>query len=188
MPPADPALAAPAELGPVVFTEDQIRHRVAEMAADLSTDYVDKKPVIIGVLAGTVMFMADLLRALTVPVEVDFLAISRFGPPEETHGAVRVLKDLEIPLAGRHAVVVEVLVDTGFTLSHILGTLRARGPVSVRVCALLNRRQRRLINVPLDYVGFDAPDDFLVGYGMHYRQQYRQLPYIASCRVDNTLS
>src|SRR3990170_1200264 len=187
MRPVDLTQPGSAGLGPVVFSEDQIRERVAELAADLSRDYIDKMPVIIGVLTGTVMFMADLLRALSIPAEVDFMAISRFGPPQETHGAVRVLKDLEIPLGGRHAVLVEDLVDTGFTLSHVLGTFRARGPASVRVCALLSRPQRRLIEVPLDYVGFDAPDDFLVGYGMHYRQQYRQLPYIASCRVNGVL-
>lgn len=174
-------------LAPVVFSEDQIRQRVAELAAELSTDYIDKNPVIIGILTGTVMFMADLLRMLTIPVEVDFMAISRFGPPQQTHGAVRVLKDLEIPLGGRHAVLVEDLVDTGLTLSHIRETLQARGPASLRACALLSRPQRRLIEVPLDYVGFDAPDDFLVGYGMHYRQQYRQLPYIAACRVNGTV-
>ncbi len=187
MQPGDSARPALTQLGPVVFGEDQIRHRVAELAADLSTDYIDKNPVVIGVLTGTVMFMADLLRMLTIPVEVDFMAISRFGPPQQTHGAVRVLKDLEIPLGGRHAVLVEDLVDTGLTLSHILGTLQARGPASLRVCALLSRPQRRLIKVPLDYVGFDAPDDFLVGYGMHYRQQYRQLPYIAACRVNGAV-
>jgi hypoxanthine phosphoribosyltransferase len=181
--PADRAPSGSFDLGPVVFSEDQIRTRVTQLASDLSRDYRDKNPVIIGVLTGTVMFIADLLRAMTVPVEVDFTAISRFGPPERTHGAVRVLKDLEIPLSGRHAVLVEDLVDTGFTLSHILGSLQARGPASVRVCALLSRPQRRLIDVPLDYLGFEAPDDFLVGYGMHYRQQFRQLPYIASCRL-----
>jgi hypoxanthine phosphoribosyltransferase len=184
MQPGDSDRSGSAELGRVVFSEDQIRHRVAELAADLSADYIRKTPVIIGILTGTVMFIADLLRMLTIPVEVDFMAISRFGPPQQTHGAVRVLKDLEIPLGGRHAVLVEDLVDTGFTLSHILGTLQARGPASLRVCALLSRPQRRLIEVPLDYVGFDAPDDFLVGYGMHYRQQHRQLPYIATCRVN----
>jgi hypoxanthine phosphoribosyltransferase len=177
----------PGTLGPVVFNQDQIRERVVALAADLSRDYRDGMPVIIGVLTGTVMFVADLVRALSIPVEVDFMAISRFGPPRETHGAVRVLKDLEIPLAGRHAVLVEDLVDTGFTLSHILGTLNARGPSSVRVCTLLSRPQRRLIDVPLEYVGFDAPDDYLVGYGLHYRQQFRQLPYIASCRVNGTV-
>jgi len=187
MRPLDLTQPASTALGPVVFSEEQIRSRVAELAADLSRDHIGEIPVIIGVLTGTVMFMADLLRAISIPVEVDFMAISRFGPSRETHGAVRVLKDLEIPLGGRHAVLVEDLVDTGFTLSHILGTIRARGPASVRVCALLSRPQHRLIEVPLDYVGFDAPDDFLVGYGMHYRQQYRQLPYIASFRVNGAL-
>jgi hypoxanthine phosphoribosyltransferase len=188
MQPGDAGRPVLAELGPVVFTEDQIRLRVAELAADLSADYADKNPVLIGILTGTVMFMADLLRMLTIPVEVDFMAISRFGPAQETHGAVRVLKDLEIPLGGRDAVLVEDLVDTGLTLSHVLGTLQTRGPASLRVCALLSRPQRRSVEVPLDYIGFDAPDDFLVGYGMHYRQQYRQLPYIAVCRVDEPIS
>src|SRR3990172_5165651 len=137
MRPIDATQLASTTLGPVVFSEGQIRNRVGELAADLSRDHIDKNPVVIGVLTGTVMFMADLLRAISIPVEMDFMAISRFGPTRETHGGVRVLKDLEIPLGGRHAVLVEDLVDTGFTLSHVLEIIRARGPASVRVCALL---------------------------------------------------
>ena len=125
MRPIDLTQPASTALGPVVFSQEQIRSRVVELAADLSRDHIGEIPVIIGVLTGTVMFMADLLRAISIPVEVDFMAKSRFGPSRETHGAVRILKDLEIPLGGRHAVLVEDLVDTGFTLSHTLGTIRA---------------------------------------------------------------
>jgi len=187
MQPADRTLPGATGLGPVVFSRDQIRNRVAELGAAISKDYTGGTPVVIGVLTGTVMFVADLLRAMTIPVEVDFMSISRFGPPGETLGAVRVLKDLEIPIGGRDAILVEALVDTGFTLSHMLSALQARRPTSLRVCTLLSRPQRRLIEVPLDHVGFEAPDEFLVGYGLQYRGQFRQLPHIASYSPDDVL-
>lgn len=177
---ADRTLPSAAGLGPIVFNQDQIHNRVAELGMAISRDHPGRPLVIIGVLTGTVMFVADLLRALEIPVEVDFISISRFGPPSKTHAGVRVLKDLEMPLSGRHAILVETLVDTGFTLSHLLAALRARHPSSLRVCALLSRSQRRLVDVPLDFVGFEAPDENLVGYGLHYQGQFRHLPYIAS--------
>jgi hypoxanthine phosphoribosyltransferase len=167
------------EVGPILLSETQIQARIAELGAQISRDYAGKELVLIGILKGVVLFMADLLRALEVPAIVDFMSISRFGPSEETRGAARLLKDLDLTIEGREVLVVEILIDTGFTLSYMLRTLSARLPASLGVCVLLDRPKRRLIDVPLDYVGFEAPEDFLVGYGLHYREKYRQLPYIA---------
>lgn len=167
------------ELGLVVFSEDQIQARVAEIGEAISREYAGKDLVLVGVLTGPFMFMADLVRNLTIPAAIDFMAISRFGLPEETQGAVRILKDLDISLDRRHVILVDDFIDTGFTLHYLLRSLRARRPASTAICVLLNRPQRRLIDVPLRFVGFEAPDDFLVGYGLHYNQQYRQLPYLA---------
>ncbi len=174
----------PEGVGPIVYSEAQIQRRVAGLARAIDADHPGRELVVIGVLTGTVIFVADLLRALSVPTVVDFLAISRFGPSRETHGAVRLIKDLETRITGRSVLLVENFVDTGFTLHYLLNTLRARQPESLRVCALLDRPQRRLIDVSLDYVGFEPSDDFLIGYGLHYRQQYRQLPYIAKLDVE----
>ncbi len=173
----DPALRV--GLGPIVYSREQIEARVAQMAAAISRDYAGKQLVLIGVLKGIVLFMADLLRELAVPAAVDFIAISRFGPPQESRGAVRLLKDLDLPLAGRHALLVENIVDTGFTMSYLMRALHARHPASLAVCVLLDRSRRRLIDVELDYVGFEAPEDFLVGYGLGHHERYRQLPFIA---------
>jgi hypoxanthine phosphoribosyltransferase len=168
-----------AGVGPILIPEAQIQSRVAELGAQISRDYAGKDLVLIGILKGVVLFMADLLRALEIPAIVDFMSISRFGPSEETRGAARLLKDLDLAIEGRDVLVVEILIDTGFTLSYMLRTLSARLPASLGVCVLLDRPKRRLIDVPLDYVGFEAPEDFLVGYGLHFREMYRQLPYIA---------
>jgi hypoxanthine phosphoribosyltransferase len=169
----------PPGVGPVVFSETQIQARVAELGETISHDYAGMDLVLIGILKGIVFFMADLLRTLSIPVIVDFMSISRFGPSAETRGAARLLKDLDLSLEGRHALIVEIIVETGFTLSYMLRTLQARQPASLGVCVLLDRPTHRLIDVPLNYIGFEAPEEFIVGYGLHYRDKYRQLPYIA---------
>lgn len=181
----EPELPLPPNVGPVAFTQAQIQNRVAELGGAISRDYAGEDLVLVGILKGIVLFMADLLRATHIPVSVDFMAISRFGPPEESRGAARLLKDLDVPIKGRHVLLVEDIVDTGFTLSYLRRTLRARYPTSLDTCALLDRPKRRLIDVPLKYIGFEAPEEFLVGYGLHFREQYRQLPYIAYFHPEN---
>ena len=175
----EPRLSLPPGVGPVVFSQEHIQERVGELAIRISQDYAGQELVLIGILKGIVLFLADLLRALTIPAIVDFMSISRFGPSTETHGAARLLKDLDISLEGRHALVVENIVDTGFTLSYLLRTLKAREPASLEVCTLLNRSRMRVMDIPIKYVGFEAPDEFIVGYGHHFEERYRQLPFIA---------
>lgn len=181
---AEPGPAFLTGVGSVVFSTAQIQERVAQLGEQISRDYAGQELVLIGILKGTLMFLADLLRTLTVPAAVDFMAISRFGPSSETGGAARLLKDLDLSLADRHALVVEDIVDTGFTLSYLLRTLKARHPASLEVCVLLNRPRRRMIDLPLKYVGFEAPDEFIVGYGLHVEERFRQLPYIALYHPD----
>jgi hypoxanthine phosphoribosyltransferase len=169
----------PGEIGPVLFSEAEIRQRVGQLGAQISQDYAGKDLVVIGVLKGVVIFMADLLRALTIPVAVDFLAISRYGPTEQTRGVVNLTKDLNETLAGRHVLFVEDIIDTGFTTHYIRRNLLLREPASFEICTLLNRPRRRIIELKLAYVGFEIPDYFVVGYGLDYKEWYRNLPYIA---------
>lgn len=170
--------AWPGDIGSVFLSEAQIQQRVAELGAQISRDYAGKDLVVVGVLKGVIFFMADLLRAMTIPVTVDFLAISRYGPTEQTHGVVNLTKDLSEPLAGRHVLFIEDIVDTGFTTHFIKQTLLLREPASFNICVLLNRTRRRIIEVELAYIGFEIPDYYLVGYGLDIEEQYRNLPYI----------
>lgn len=165
--------------GAVVFSQGQIGDAVRRMAAEIARDHQGQEPVVIGVLPGAIFLLADLVRAMDLPLQVDAIAISRFGPPEETGGVVHVQRDIEADINGRPVLLVEDIVDTGLTVHHLLGTLIPRKPSSIRVAALLERPQRRLIRVPLHYVGFQAPDDFLVGFGLGHEGRFRQLPYIA---------
>jgi hypoxanthine phosphoribosyltransferase len=168
----------PGDIGPILLTEDQIQRRVAELGAQISQDYAGKDLVVVGILKGVVFFMADLLRAMTLPVTVDFLAISRYGPAAETHGVVKLTKDLSEPLAGRHVLFVEDIVDSGFTTHFIMRTLSLRDPASLNVCIFLNLPRLRIIDIKPAYVGFEIPDTYVVGYGLDYKEQYRNLRYI----------
>ncbi|MFQ5942531.1 MAG: hypoxanthine phosphoribosyltransferase [Anaerolineales bacterium] len=165
-------------LGEVVYSEAQIQTRVSELAAEISSDYAEQELYLIGILKGVLFFLADLMRELTTPSIVDFMAISRFGPSANSHGEARLLKDLDISLENRHALVVDNIVDSGFTLSYLMRTLQARNPASLEVCVLLNRPRRRLIDLPIKYVGFEAPDQFMVGYGLGMDERLRQLSNI----------
>ncbi|GMR11232.1 MAG: hypoxanthine phosphoribosyltransferase [Anaerolineae bacterium] len=176
---AEGQLESSSGLGEVIYSEAQIRARVAELGAEISHDYEGLELCLIGILKGALFFLADLMRALTIPSIVDFMAISRFGPPSNTHGEARLLKDLDISLENRHALVIDNIVDTGFTLSYLMRALQARNPASLEVCVFLNRPRRRLIDLPLKYIGFEAPDEFMVGYGLGLDERLRQLPYIA---------
>jgi hypoxanthine phosphoribosyltransferase len=168
----------------VVFSEETIHRRVAELGAQISEDYRQRNPLLVGVLKGVVFFMTDLMRAITIPAGMDFMAISRYDPYQKSKGAVRLIKDLEESVEGRHLIFVEDVIDTGLTLSYLLRVLRARGPASLEVCVLFDKAQRRLVDVPLKYKGFDLGDRFAVGYGLDYREAYRHLPYVAELRPE----
>ena len=173
-------------LGRIILSEAAIQGRVTELAAQISADYGGRNPLLIGVLRGVVFFMSDLLRAITIPVRLDFIAISRYDPQGQGKGKgpVRLVKDLEETIEGQHLIFVEDVIDTGLTLSYLLRLLRARGPASIEVCTLFNKPEHRLANIPLKYTGFDLPDRFVVGYGLDYREAYRHLPYVAELRPE----
>jgi hypoxanthine phosphoribosyltransferase len=166
-------------LGRVLFSEAVLRQRVGELGQQISRDYAGLDPLVVGVLKGVMFFMSDLLRTLTLPVHVDFMAISRYHPGQAAKGPVRLTKDLDEPVEGRHVLFVEDVIDTGLTLSYLLRNLRARVPASLEVCTLFDKPQRRLTDLPLRYKGFDLPDRFVVGYGLDYKEAYRHLPYVA---------
>jgi hypoxanthine phosphoribosyltransferase len=179
------ALVAPghADIGEVVFTREQIRRRVAQLGRKISRDYAGRPLCLVTILKGGIFFVADLARALTLPVTLDFLAISSYGPGHQT-GEVRLTKDLDESIVDRHVLIVEDVVDTGLTLGYIHRNLQRRRPASLKVCIFLDRPHRRLVDLPIDYVGFELPDRFVVGYGLDWRGQYRHLPHIACLRSE----
>lgn len=163
----------------VIFTSEEIRGALARMGGEISRDYAGLDPVLVGVLSGVVLAMADLLRQITIPVTVDFMAISHYVGSEGT-GPVRITKDLDHAITGRHVLFVEDVVDTGLTLDYLLRTLRTRQPASLKVCVLFDRPYRRLIDFPLDYRGLELPDRFVVGYGLDVNGYYRNLPFVGA--------
>lgn len=167
------------DIGRIILSSDQIRAKVDEIGQAISRDYSGRNPLLVGVLKGVLVFMADLLRAITIPVEVDFMAVSNYSPEARASGIVRLEKDLEEPLEGRHVIFVEDVIDTGLTLSYLLRSLRERNPTSLEICTLFNRPHHRLIDIPLKYKGFDLPERFVIGYGLDYREKYRNLPFVA---------
>ena len=166
-------------LGDVLFSAEQIASRIRELGEAISREYAGRDLVLAGVLRGAAFFLVDLARALTIPAAVDFIAISSYGPNSKASGVVRIVKDLEEEIAGRHLLVVEDIVDTGLTLGYLLRILRERGPASLQVCTLLDRSVRRIVDHPIAYRGFEVPDRFVVGYGLDYQQRYRSLPFIS---------
>ncbi len=166
------------DIAEILIPTDRIQTRVQELGTAISEDYAGRDLLLVGILKGMAIFMADLLRAITIPVSVDYLATSHYGPASHTLGVVRIVKDLDSPIEGRHVLFVEDMIDTGLTLGYILRHLRAMAPASLEVCALFNKPVRRLIDIPIAYKGFDLPDCFVVGYGLDYRQHYRNLPFI----------
>lgn len=167
----------------VILDEETIQTTVRAMGAQISRDYAGLQPILVGVLNGVVMFMADLLRAISIPVAVDFMAISHYGTGGQ--GSVRILKDLDGPITGRHVLFVEDVIDTGLTLDYLLRTLRTRQPASLKVCVLFDRPYRRLIDIPLDYRGLELPDEFVVGYGLDANDYFRNLPLIATLKANH---
>ena len=171
-----------ADVEEVLLTEEQIHARVAELGAQLTVDYAGLQPVLISVLKGSIVFLADLVRGMDVPLSIDIMEVSSYGAATETSGQVRILKDLSNPIEGRHVIVVEDIIDTGLTLNYLLRYLREKGPASLRICCLLDKPARRLTEIPIDYVGFTIPDRFVVGYGLDYGERYRNLPYVGVLR------
>jgi hypoxanthine phosphoribosyltransferase len=168
----------------ILVDEPTLQARITELGEEISSDYGGKDLLLVGVLKGAVFFMADLMRSLTVPCEVDFMAISSYGAETDSSGVVRILKDLDIPLQDRHVLVVEDIIDSGLTLSYLMRNLRAREPASLEVCALLTKPGRREIDVPVRYVGFEIPNRFVVGYGLDYAERYRNLRYVGVLHDD----
>jgi hypoxanthine phosphoribosyltransferase len=171
-----------ADVQEVLLTEDQIQARVAELGAQLNADFAGLEPVLISVLKGSIVFLADLVRSMELPLSIDIMEVSSYGAATETSGQVRILKDLSNPIEGRHVIVVEDIIDTGLTLNYLLRYLREKGPASLRICCLLDKPARRLTEIPIDYVGFTIPDRFVVGYGLDYGERYRNLPYVGVLR------
>jgi hypoxanthine phosphoribosyltransferase len=167
-------------IGEILVQADELQHRIKEIAADVSRDYKGRDLLLIGVLKGAVFFLSDLMRHLDIPCEVDFMAVSSYGSSTDSSGVVRILKDLDAPLEGRNVLIVEDIVDSGLTLQYLMRTLEARNPASIEVCALLTKPDRRKVDTPARYVGFEIPDKFAIGYGLDYAERYRNLPYVAT--------
>ncbi len=170
------------DIAEVLITEREIEARIAELGAQISADYRGKDPVLVGVLRGVFMFMADLVRHITIPISVDFIGITRYGPSTRTHGVVRFVKDLEIVIENRHVLFVEDVIDTGLSLRYILNSLETRSPVSLRICTLFNKPRIRLFDLDVAYTGFVLPAKFVVGYGLDYDERYRNLPFVGVLR------
>jgi hypoxanthine phosphoribosyltransferase len=166
-------------VGEILVQPDDLAHRVRELAEEISRDYADKNVLLIGVLKGAVFFLADLMRQLDVDCEVDFMAVSSYGSSTDSSGVVRILKDLDEPIEGRHVLIVEDIVDSGLTLSYLVRMLGGRSPASLEVCALLTKPDRREVDMPIRYVGFEIPNRFAIGYGLDHAERYRNLPYVA---------
>jgi hypoxanthine phosphoribosyltransferase len=172
------------DVGEVLLTDEQIREKTAELGRQLTEDYRGKNPLLICVLKGGLMFLADLMREIHIPVEIDFMAVSSYGDATESSGVVRILMDLDRNIQGRHVLIVEDIIDTGRTLTYIMENLQTRGPASVKVCTLLNKPARRVLDIPIDYVGFEIPDRFVIGYGLDYGEIYRNLPFVGVLRPE----
>jgi hypoxanthine phosphoribosyltransferase len=174
-----------ADIGQVLVSEDEIRTKVRELGAQISADYADTSVTLVSVLKGSLPFMADLMRAISIPVQIDLMEVSSYGgATTETSGLVRILKDLSSSISGRDVLIVEDIIDTGLTLNYLLRYLRGKNPRSLRICALLDKPARRLVEIPIDYTGFTIPDEFVVGYGLDFGEHYRNLPFIGVLRRE----
>jgi hypoxanthine phosphoribosyltransferase len=174
-----PLAMADPRVGEILVQPDDLAHRVRELGEEISRDYAGKDVLLIGVLKGAVFFLADLMRQLEVDCEVDFMAVSSYGSSTDSSGVVRILKDLDASIEDRHVLIVEDIVDSGLTLSYLFRMLGARSPASLEVCALLTKPDRREVDMPIRYVGFEIPNKFAIGYGLDHAERYRNLPYVA---------
>jgi hypoxanthine phosphoribosyltransferase len=168
----------------VLIDRETLQRRISELGEEISADYAGRDLLLVGVLKGAVFFMADLMRGLTIPCEIDFMAISSYGDSTDSSGVVRILKDLDINIEGRDVLVVEDIIDSGLTLSYLMRNLEAREPASLEICALLTKPERREIEVPVRYVGFEIPNRFVIGYGLDFAERYRNLPYVGILDPD----
>jgi hypoxanthine phosphoribosyltransferase len=171
-----------ADVEEILLTEEQLHQRVAELGAQLAADYAGRTPVLVSVLKGSIIFLADLIRSARIPLSLDLMEVSSYGSGTETSGQVRILKDLSSPIEGRDVVVVEDIIDTGLTLNYLLRYLGERHPASIRICCLLDKPARRLADIEIAYRGFTIPDRFVVGYGLDYDERYRNLPFVGVLR------
>ena len=171
-------------VGEVLIEEEPLQARIAELGVEISSEYEGRDLLLVGVLKGAVFFMADLMRELSIPCEIDFMAISSYGAATDSSGVVRILKDLDTNIAGRDVLVVEDIIDSGLTLSYLMRSLKARKPASLEICALLTKPERREIDVPVKFVGFEIPNKFVIGYGLDFAERYRNLPYVAVLHPD----
>jgi hypoxanthine phosphoribosyltransferase len=162
----------------ILIDDDALQRRIVELGEEVSADYGGRDLLLVGVLKGAVFFMADLMRQISVPCEIDFMAISSYGAATDSSGVVRILKDLDINIEGRHVLIVEDIIDSGLTLSYLVRTLEAREPATLEVCALMTKPERREIDVDVRYVGFEIPNRFVIGYGLDFAERYRNLPYV----------
>ena len=169
----------------VLITTEQLQNRIGELGAEIARDYAGQNPLLIGVLKGACTFLSDLMRAADIQLGIEFMAISSYGASMRTSGEVRILKDLDVAIEGRHILVVEDIVDTGLTLNYLLANLKSRGAASVKLAALLDKFERREKEVPIDYLGFQIPDKFVVGYGLDFAERYRNLPFIGVVKDPN---
>jgi hypoxanthine phosphoribosyltransferase len=167
-------------LGETLVSAEDLQRRVLELGAAISSDYAERDLLLVCVLKGAVMFLSDLMRALDVPCQLDFMAVASYGSATDSSGVVRILKDLDVPIAGREVLIVEDIVDSGLTLQYLLRSLGARNPASLEVCALLTKPGRLKVSLPTRYVGFEIPNRFAIGYGLDYDERYRNLPYVAA--------
>jgi hypoxanthine phosphoribosyltransferase len=173
------------DIGQVLIGEEQIRAKVSDLGAQISADYADSTVTLVSVLKGSLPFMADLMRAIEIPVQIDLMEVSSYGgATTESSGLVRILKDLSSSIAGKDVLIVEDIIDTGLTLNYLLRYLRGKNPRSLRICALLDKPARRLVEIPFDYTGFTIPDEFVVGYGLDFGEYYRNLPFIGVLRRE----
>ena len=167
-------------IGEILVQADDLQHRVRELGAEISRDYAGRNLVLVGVLKGAVFFLSDLMRHIEIPCEVDFMAVASYGSSTDSSGVVRILKDLDAAIEGRDVLIVEDIVDSGLTLQYLLRSLGARNPATLEVCALLTKPERRKVELPTRYVGFEIPNRFAIGYGLDHAERYRNLPYVAA--------
>ena len=167
----------------ILINEAELKEKVIELGKKISDDYNGLNPVFVTVLRGSIIFLCDLIREVKIPISLDFLSVSSYSGQSHT-GVVRIIKDLDENIENKHVILIEDIIDTGLTLNYIIGMLRERKPASIKVCALLDKKVRRIIDIPIDYKGFEIPDEFVVGYGMDYNQQYRNLPFIGILKEE----
>jgi hypoxanthine phosphoribosyltransferase len=172
------------QIGDTLVAEEDLQRRVRELAAEVSRDYEGRDPLLVAILKGAVPFLADLMRSMTVDCELDFMAVSSYGSSTDSSGVVRILKDLDASITGRDVLIVEDIIDSGLTLHYLLKNLRAREPASIEVCALLTKPERRRVDLPVRYVGFEIPNRFAIGYGLDLDERFRNLPYVAALREN----